>query len=243
MEILRAEQLTKSFGKKRVLQGVDLSLREGMAYALVGVNGAGKSTLIELLCGVRRPDSGCIRMQGQPLLHRTRAHRSAVGYMPQQGALFPDLTVRENLLYLGTIYEIEQPETRAAEIEQLCFLSSYAHTLWRRLSGGYRQLTSLAAAILHRPPLLILDEPTSAMDPLFRRQFWQIIHRLKEEGTTILVSTHHVEEIGECDRMLCLSGGHIVHEVAVSEMYEDGRFQSVDEVLAAYIFGEETASR
>lgn len=237
MEILRTEQLTKSYGRHRVLRGIDLSLERGRAYALVGVNGAGKSTLIELLCGVRRPDSGQIFLDGKELRHRSDSDRRPVGYMPQQGALFPDLTVRENLCYLGTVYNIQNLTERAEKTEALCFLADKSHMLWKNLSGGYRQLASLAAAILHEPKLLILDEPTSAMDPLFRRQFWQIIHRLKETDTTVLVSTHHVEEIIECDRMLVLSEGVIIHSTEVSEMYENGRFQSVDEVLEAYMFG------
>lgn len=239
MEILRTEQLTKSYGRHRVLHGVDLTLESGRAYALVGVNGAGKSTLIELLCGVRRPDGGRIFLRGEDItLYGGRARRS-IGYMPQQGALFPDLTVRENLSYLGTVYGLSNLQERAATVEKLCFLSDKSNMLWKNLSGGYRQLTSLAAAILHEPALLIMDEPTSAMDPLFRRQFWQIIHRLKETDTTVLVSTHHVEEISECDRMLCLAEGVIIHRVDVDEMYENGRFHSVDEVLAAYMFGGE----
>ena len=239
MEILRTEHLKKSYGRRSVLRGVDLTLERGRAYAMVGINGAGKSTLIELICGVRRADSGRILLDGKDLSRHAGKHRALVGYMPQQGALFPDLTVRENLSYLGTVYGIPNIRERAAEVETLCFLSDKSDMLWKNLSGGYRQLTSLAAAILHAPKLLILDEPTSAMDPLFRRQFWQIIHRLKETETTVLVSTHHVEEISECDRILCLADGVIVHETDVADMYENGRFHSVDEVLAAYIFGGE----
>lgn len=239
MEILRTEQLKKSYGSHPVLRGVDLTLETGRAYALVGVNGAGKSTLIELICGVRHPDGGRILLCGEDVTKNGGRARRIVGYMPQQGALFPDLTVRENLCYLGTVYRLPGIAERAAEVEKLCFLSEKSNMLWKNLSGGYRQLTSLAAAILHHPQLLIMDEPTSAMDPLFRRQFWQIIHQLKKTDTTVLVSTHHVEEISECDRMLCLADGGIIHRVDVDQMYENGRFQTVDQVLEAYMFGGE----
>ncbi len=237
MELLRVVGLSKAYGKKQVLSDLALSLEENETYALIGVNGAGKSTLIEIICGVRRADAGQVLFRGDQWKDSRREMRRLIGYMPQQSALFPDLTVRENLLYLGEVYGIENAEKRASEVEEICSLRDKKDMEIRRLSGGYRQLASLAAAILHRPPLLILDEPTSALDPLFRCRFWETIHTFSGEGTTVLVSTHHMEEIRECGRLLCLANGKIAKEGSVVDLFADGRLPRIEELLREQLEG------
>jgi ABC-2 type transport system ATP-binding protein len=157
--------------------------------------------------------------------------------MPQNFSLFNDLTVKENLEYLYSVYELNNFSVIQETIDK-CFLSGKEQITAKNLSGGYRQLLSLAGSIMHNPRLLILDEPTSAMDPLFRSQFWNIIYSYNERGTAVLVTTHYMEEILNCKRFLCLASGRIIHKNDVENIFENGKFRSVDEMLKFYIFKE-----
>jgi len=157
--------------------------------------------------------------------------------MPQSFSLFNDLTVKENLEYLCAVYNLEK-ENVVDNLINECFLTEKSDYLAQTLSGGYKQLLSLAGSIIHKPKFLILDEPTSAMDPLFRKQFWSIINRLNKSGTTILVTTHYLEEINNCKQLLCLANHKIIHHTPVKDMFENGKFSSIEEVLNYYIIKE-----
>lgn len=238
--MLRINKLCKAFKAKQVLKDLDLEIKKGEIVALIGVNGSGKSTLIELICGVKKFDAGEIFIDGVSIknkkdLEKIRYH---FGYMPQHFSLFFDLTVKENLEYMRNVYLVQDAK-RVDEVMEMCFLTDKKDMLAKNLSGGYKQLLSLASSFLHNPKLLILDEPTSAMDPLFRKQFWSIIHRLNEEGTTILVTTHHMEEIYECFRLDCLANGKIAFSGDVKETLKDGNHTSIEEILKKYILKDE----
>jgi ABC-2 type transport system ATP-binding protein len=240
MEIISIQQLTKSYGKKVVLTDLNMNLSQGEIAALVGINGSGKSTLIEIVCGIKKANSGQIQFFGQSIqnFRQRMTIKKSIGYMPQHFCLFNDLTVRENLSYMASIYELQDKDIVKKTLEQ-CYLSEVADYLAKNLSGGYRQLLSLAAAIIHNPKLLILDEPTSAMDPLFRKRFWKIIKEYnKKQSTTVLVTTHYMEEIFECDNIMFLSSCKIIHKNAVSEIFENGKFKTINEVLSYYILKE-----
>jgi len=240
MEALTIQNLHKKYGKTVVLNNLNLSITTCDIVAMVGVNGAGKSTLLEIVCGVKKQSDGNITILGlssseQP---NKKAIKQQIGYMPQHFSLFQDLTVKQNLQYMASVYQLSD----GSVIEQLlseCYLSEKQHFLAKNLSGGYKQLLSLAAALIHKPKLLILDEPTSAMDPLFRAKFWHIIkQRNAVLGTTVLVTTHYMEEIFECNKALFLSEGKVIHAADVCNLFENGRFASVNEVLNFYILKE-----
>ena len=228
--MLKIENLKKSYKKKAVLNGVNLNVEEKCIKALIGVNGAGKSTLVDIICGIKTSDSGSVVVAGidtKDKKSRTQI-KKIIGYMPQNFSLFDDLNVKENLHYISALFQISP--SRIDEVIELCYLQEHTKTLARNLSGGYKQLLSMASCILHNPKLLILDEPTSAMDPLFRSRFWEIVKRINKAGTTILLITHYLEELLECDSFACLSNGIITYSGKVEEFKEKG-FINISEIL------------
>ncbi|MCK9575956.1 MAG: ABC transporter ATP-binding protein [Clostridia bacterium] len=239
MDKLKIIDLTKSYGKLEVLKDFNLTIKVGEIVAMIGVNGSGKSTLIEILCGVKKSNSGTIIFDGHSNFDRkfNAKLKYELGYMPQSFSLFNDLTVKENIEYLYAVYSI-QDKNRVQEIIDKCYLSGKEKQLAKNLSGGFKQLLSLAAATINEPKLLILDEPTSAMDPLFRKQFWSIIHDCNLKGTTVLVTTHYMEEIFECQKLVCLSEGKIVFESDIGNLIKSDKFSTVEELLNKYIIKE-----
>ena len=218
--MLRVVDLHKYYGNDRILAGVDLHVRKGEIKGLIGVNGAGKTTLIECVCGVKPLTSGKVYIKDQDISKTSarNAVKPLIGYMPQAFGMFNDLTTEENLSYLCAVYGIEKP--RLEDVIKECFLEKERKVLACNLSGGYRKLLSMACALIHRPELLILDEPTVAMDPIFRERFREIVKKEKEKGRTILFITHYFEELRDCDTFACLSDGRIVYEGAVSDVLE-----------------------
>ncbi len=234
--MLRIENVFKNYGKLEVLKGVSFNVKEGEIKALIGVNGAGKTTLIELICGVKPFDFGKIYLQDNDISNKSKRKflKKLIGYMPQTFSLFNDLTVKENLGYLCSVYNL--PVNKANEIINLCNLQNHRDILAKNLSGGYRQLLSLSSAIIHSPKILILDEPTSAMDPIFRRKFWEIIDYCRENGMTIFVITHFLEELLECDSFICLSQGEIKFDGKVKDFKKNG-FIDIKKIVKIYANG------
>jgi len=228
--MLKIEKLKKNYKEKQVLKDLNLHIQKNDIFALIGVNGAGKSTLVDIVCGLKPFDDGCIMINDIDIKDREQRQivKKSVGYMPQIFSLFDDLTVRENLEYVSSLYGIEKSEIN--RVISVCYLDNYSNTLARNLSGGYKQLLSMASSIIHKPKLLILDEPTSAMDPLFRNKFWEIIKKVNKANTTILLITHYIEELLNCNKFACLSGGGIRHTGDVNEFKEKG-FINIIEIL------------
>lgn len=233
--MLRVKELFKSFKGKNVLKGVSLSVNKGEIKGLIGVNGAGKSTLIECVCGIKTCDAGEIFVNGINVLDKKNIDKIkyCIGYVPQLFRLFNDLTVEENLKYLCAVYKID--DKACERVIDTCHLDEHRKVLAKNLSGGYRQLLSMAGAIIHNPQFLILDEPTSSMDPLFRREFWQIVNDCKERGVTVLVVTHYMEELVECDNFACLANGKVAFEGSVSEYKKEGLLD-IENLLNTYSF-------
>ena len=231
--MLRVENVFKNYNKLEVLRGVSFNVKEGEIKALIGVNGAGKTTLIELICGVKSIDFGKIYICDNDVSNNAKRKqlKKFIGYMPQTFSLFNDLTVKENLGYLCSVYNINK--NKVDEIVNLCGLNNHLNVVAKNLSGGYKQLLSLSSAIIHGPKLLILDEPTSAMDPLFRRKFWEIINICREKGMTVFVITHFLEELLECDSFICLSGGEIKFDGKVKDFKKNG-FIDVKKIIKQY---------
>ncbi|MBE3565928.1 MAG: heme ABC exporter ATP-binding protein CcmA [Thermogemmatispora sp.] len=204
------EEVVKVFGKLRVLDGLNLTIGTGETFGLVGPNGSGKTTLMRILAGLVRPTAGSVRVLGRPMPEPAVA--ASIGYMTQLSALYLDLTARENLRFFCSIYGLrgQERERRINEILERVELSASADRVVATFSGGMRQRLSLACALVHRPRLALLDEPTVGVDPELRRSFWDYFAQLNGEGTTIVVSTHHLDEAARCSRLGLLRFGKLL---------------------------------
>ncbi|HXR53137.1 MAG TPA: ABC transporter ATP-binding protein [Steroidobacteraceae bacterium] len=209
---IRARGLVKRFGTLTAVDHVDLSVPRANVYGFLGPNGSGKSTTIRMLCGLLTPTSGEIEVLGLQIPREAEALRRRIGYMTQRFSLFEDLTVRENLEFLAAIHDLSRAQTRT-RVEELLEQYDFAdrtRQLAGTLSGGQKQRLALAGTVIHRPELLFLDEPTSAVDPESRRDFWEKLFDLADQGTTLLVSTHYMDEAERCHRLAILDQGLLV---------------------------------
>ena len=209
---IRARGLSKRFGTLFAVDGVDLTVPRSSVYGFLGPNGSGKSTTIRMLCGLLTPTAGEIEVLGLKIPEQAEALRKRIGYMTQKFALYEDLTVRENLEFLATVQGLsrEQRRVRIDELLNAYNLADRARQLAGTMSGGQKQRLALAGATVHKPELLFLDEPTSAVDPESRRDFWEKLFDLADAGTTILVSTHYMDEAERCHRIAILDTGRLV---------------------------------
>jgi len=211
---IQACGLTRRFGKFTAVDGVDLSIPRAQIYGFLGPNGAGKSTTIRMLCGLLEPSGGEVLVLGYRVPEQAEALRRKLGYMTQSFSLYADLTVRENLEFMGEVFTLSKTQRagRIREAEQRYFLGELMGQRAGTLSGGQKQRLALAAATLHAPEMLFLDEPTSAVDPQSRRDFWDRLFDLAAEGTTILVSTHLMDEAERCHGLAIINRGKLVAE-------------------------------
>ena len=206
---IEAHGLSKHFGDLKAVSKLDLNVPRGQIYGFLGPNGSGKSTTIRMLCGLLKPTEGSADVLGTHVPGSTRELKPKIGYMTQKFSLFGDLTVAENLQFIAEIYSFPAAKRRA-RIEELVTkydLVDQRKQLAGTMSGGQKQRLALACAVLHHPELLLLDEPTSAVDPQTRRDFWANLFRLAERGTTIMVSTHYKDEAERCHRLAILDRG------------------------------------
>ena len=206
---IQARGLSKRFGAVQAVNRLDLNVPKGQIYGFLGPNGSGKSTTIRMLCGLLLPTEGSATVLDTDIPGDTRALKPRIGYMTQKFSLFGDLTIFENLQFIAEIYSVPSHD-RASRIDTLLQqydLGQQRDQLAGTMSGGQKQRLALACAVLHRPELLLLDEPTSAVDPQSRRDFWANLFELAEAGTTILVSTHYMEEAERCHRLAILDHG------------------------------------
>jgi ABC-2 type transport system ATP-binding protein len=202
--------LNKSFGKKHVVKDFSLQVRRGEIYGFLGPNGSGKTTSIRMLCGLLKPDSGSGTCLGYDVVRETAAIKREVGYMTQRFSLWEDLTIRENLEFVARMYGMQDRKAVvSAALEQLG-LAARRDQLAGSLSGGWKQRLALAACMLHRPRLLLLDEPTAGVDPQARRDFWEEIHALAAGGISVLVSTHYMDEAERCHRLAYIAYGALL---------------------------------
>jgi ABC-2 type transport system ATP-binding protein len=209
---ISARGLTKQFGKLVAVDGVDLTVPRSHVYGFLGPNGSGKSTTIRMLCGLLTPTAGRIEVLGLRVPEQAEALRRRIGYMTQKFSLFEDLSVRENLEFLAAAQDVPKPRTRQ-RVDELIVQYDFADRqgqLAGTMSGGQKQRLALAGAVIHGPELLFLDEPTSAVDPESRRSFWEKLFELADDGVTILVSTHLMDEAERCHRLAILDRGRLV---------------------------------
>jgi ABC-2 type transport system ATP-binding protein len=209
---VETRDLTRRFGKRVAVDHLNLQVRAGELYGFLGPNGAGKSTTLRMLCGILEPSEGGGTVLGIDLTRDPERIKSVIGYMSQKFSLYDDLTVVENLTFYARVYEVSgtQRSTRMARMIQLADLAGRESQLAGTLSGGYRQRLALACALVHSPRLIFLDEPTAGVDPVSRRNFWGLIRRLADQGTTIVVTTHYMDEAELCDSLGFIYQGKLI---------------------------------
>ncbi|MHA7773793.1 ABC transporter ATP-binding protein [Roseibium sp. M-1] len=207
--VIRAEGLVKSFKGFRAVDGLDLTIERGMIYGFLGPNGCGKTTAMRMLTGLLTPTEGTVEVLGLSVPKDAETLKYRIGYMTQTFSLYGDLTVRENLNFMATIYGLsgKKRRRRIGEVMELYELTSLGDRFAGKMSGGQRQRLALATAVLHEPQLLFLDEPTSAVDPESRRNFWEQLFDLVDGGTSIVVTTHFMDEAERCHKIAILEAG------------------------------------
>ena len=217
-KIIDVCDLKKSFDGKVVVNGIDLHVKKGEVFGFLGPNGSGKTTTIRMLCGLLTPDSGRGTCLGYNILSESEKIKQHVGYMTQKFSFYTDLTVEENLNFVARVYGLDNRKKRVRQALEDLGLTHRSNQLTGELSGGWKQRTALAACLLHDPELLLLDEPTAGVDPIARREFWDKIHALSEQGITTLVSTHYMDEAERCTRLAYLAYGDLLVTGTVKEV-------------------------
>jgi ABC-2 type transport system ATP-binding protein len=210
--------LSKSFDGKRVVDDFAIQVPRGTIYGFLGPNGSGKTTTIRMLCGLLTPDAGGGSCLGFDLRREQPAIKRRVGYMTQRFSLYEELSIEENLEFIARVYAIPERKRAVAEALAGLGLTSRSSQLAGTLSGGWKQRLALAACLIHRPELLLLDEPTAGVDPKARREFWDEIHRLAAQGLTVLVSTHYMDEAERCHRLAYIAYGRLLAQGTAEEV-------------------------
>ncbi len=211
-EAVVVRDLSRHFGSFKAVDEISLSVKTGETFGFLGANGAGKTTTIRMLCGLLAPSSGTGTVAGFDIVRQTEKIKRSIGYMSQKFSLYPDLTGKENLMFYGAAYGLSNADTasRIRELSDRLNLHDFIDRLTASLPVGWRQRLALGASLLHRPRVLFLDEPTSGVDPVFRRKFWQLLYEFAEEGVTVFVTTHYMDEAEYCGRISIMHQGKIV---------------------------------
>src|SRR6266705_3315190 len=210
--------LSKSFEGKRVVDDFGIQVPRGTIYGFLGPNGSGKTTTIRMLCGLLTPDSGTGTCLGYDIRTQKTEIKRRTGYMTQRFSLYADLTIRENLEFVGRVFGLENPETSAREAIARLGLEGRANQLAGELSGGWKQRLALGACIMPKPDLLLLDEPTAGVDPKARREFWGEIHKLASDGMSVLVSTHYMDEAERCHEIAYIAYGELLAQGTIEQV-------------------------
>jgi ABC-2 type transport system ATP-binding protein len=230
---IEAKELTRTFGAFTAVDHITFDVKPGEVFGFLGANGAGKTTAIRILTGLLRPTSGSASVAGFDVATQSEAIKRVIGYMSQKFSLYDDLTVRENIALYGGIYEI--PKAKLEErIERILDRLSLGHAggeLVRSIPLGWKQKLAFSVALLHDPKVVFLDEPTGGVDPIVRRQFWEMIYEAAHAGTTVLVTTHYMDEAEYCDRISIMVAGKIAAYGTPAELKKEAGVRSVDELF------------
>jgi len=217
---VEVSDLRRTFGNFVAVDNISLKVKKGEIFGFLGPNGAGKSTTIRMLCGLLMPTGGSGTVGGFDVLTQSESIKRIIGYMSQRFSLYEDLTVEENVDFYGGIYRVPKARrtARKAWVLEMAGLAGRKDVVTRTLATGFKQRLALGCAILHEPPIIFLDEPTSGVDPVSRRNFWGLIHDLADGGTTVFVTTHYMEEADYCDRLALIYRGQIIAEATPMEL-------------------------
>jgi ABC-2 type transport system ATP-binding protein len=231
------DDLVKKFGSFVAVDDVSLKVGKGEIFGFLGPNGAGKSTTIRVLCGLLTPTSGRASVGGFDVAHDPESIRRNIGYMSQKFSLYDDLTVEENIHFFSGIYGVPKNlrDERRDYVLKMAGIQDQHATMTRLLPGGWKQRLALGCAILHDPPILFLDEPTSGVDPIARRGFWDLIYQLSEAGRTVFVSTHYMEEAEYCHRVALMYRGRVIALGSPKELKDKLKVPTMEEVFIAMI--------
>jgi len=208
--VIEISGLTRDFGNLRAVDGLDLSIRAGEMFALVGPDGAGKTTIIRMLCGILKPTEGTARVLGRDLVRDLSSIKKDIGYLSQKFSLYGDLTVDENIDFFAAVHRVDSFKNRKDELLEFTRLTPFRKRPAERLSGGMKQKLALACTLIHAPKLLLLDEPTTGVDPVSRRDFWKILSNLLRRGITIFMSTPYLDEAERCSRVGLMNQGKLM---------------------------------
>jgi len=235
MNAITVRGLTRRFGDFLAVDSLDFDVREGEIFGFLGSNGAGKSTTIRMLCGLLKPTAGTATVGGVDVGRDPEAVKRRIGYMSQRFSLYERLTVDQNIRFFAGIYGLrgQRLESRRRFVIEMAGLRSREHLRAADLAGGWRQRLGLGCAILHEPPIVFLDEPTGGVDPVSRRDFWQLIDQLAADGVTVLVTTHYLDEAEHCHRVAIIHGGRLAALGTTGELKDRFRGRTIIEVEAA----------
>lgn len=239
--VIVLNHLSKSFGEVQAVQDLSFSIAPGVIFGFLGPNGAGKTTTIRMLCGLTHPTGGSAKITGRDVWKQRHRVRSSFGYVAQRFSLYPDLTVEENFRFLGGAYRVPQAELgeRIARLLRSTDLEKKGDAPAGKLSGGMRQLLAVGCALIHDPPLLFLDEPTSGLDPVHRQQIWDLLYDLSNEGKTIFVTTHYMDEAERCTEVGFLESGRLLAKAPPRDLKSSFRTKllelDVDPVMPALV--------
>jgi ABC-2 type transport system ATP-binding protein len=242
---VEVNNLVKRFGGFVAVDRVSLAVERGEIFGFLGPNGAGKSTTIRILCGLLAPTEGSARVNGFDVATQPERVKQTIGYMSQKFSLYDDLTVAENIDFFAGIYGVARArrEERKAYVLRMAGLEEKRETMTRLLAGGWKQRLALGCAILHEPPVLFLDEPTSGVDPIARRTFWDLIYQLAEAGSTIFVSTHYMDEAEYCHRIALMHRGQVIALGSPAELKTRMNVATMEDVFLHAIETEERGER
>ncbi len=230
---IHTEQLTKTFGSFTAVDHIDVSVAKGEVFGFLGANGAGKTTAIRMLCGLLIPTSGKGSVAGFDIINESAQIRTRIGYMSQKFSLYTELSVKQNLTLYGSLYGLEKKdlEKRIQEMSDFLALGPLMKRVTGSLPWGWQQRLSLACANLHNPQILFLDEPTGSVDPVSRRNFWDLIHKLSAQGTTIFITSHYMDEVEYCHRLSIMIDGHIAAIGTPRDLKRENHCSSIHEVF------------
>ena len=237
MYTIVVENLTKKFGAFTAVNNISFSIKKGEIFGFLGANGAGKTTAMKMMCGLLLPTSGTAKIAGYDLATQSKLIKKNIGYMSQRFSLYDDLTVYENMQLFGTIYKIEKKTLKQRIQDSLNELNmnEFSNELVRSIPLGWKQRLAFATALLHRPQIVFLDEPTSGVDPIVRREFWGLIYKTAATGVTIFVTTHYMDEAEYCERISIMAEGELKLIGTPTELKEKMEVQTIDDLFVKFV--------